>query len=126
MELESFPYTVIFYEAPHRIKKTLCDMYEIFGDRNISLSREISKRYESIYHGKLSNLVHSDVEIKGEIVLVVEGNSNIFTLSDMTIVEMVNIYISNGYSVMDAIKKVAKDTGKKKNDIYKEYHGGVS
>ena len=74
----------------------------------------------------MSNLVHSDVEIKGEIVLVVEGNSNIFTLSDMTIVEMVNIYISNGYSVMDAIKKVAKDTGKKKNDIYKEYHGGVS
>ena len=125
MELESFPYTVIFYEAPHRIKKTLCDIYEIFGDRDISLSREISKRYESIYHGKLSNLIRSGVEIKGEIVLVVEGNSNTFIDNDMSIIEMVNIYISNGYSVMDAIKKVAKDTGRRKNDIYKEYHGGV-
>ena len=73
----------------------------------------------------MSNLILSGVEIKGEIVLVVEGNSNTFIDNDMSIIEMVNIYISNGYSVMDAIKKVAKDTGRRKNDIYKEYHGGV-
>ena len=73
----------------------------------------------------MSNLIRSNVEIKGEIVLAVEGNSNTFIDNDMSIIEMVNIYISNGYSVMDAIKKVAKDTGRRKNDIYKEYHGGV-
>lgn len=73
----------------------------------------------------MSNLIRSGVEIKGEIVLVVEGNSNTFIDNDMSIIEMVNIYIRNGYSVMDAIKKVAKDTGRRKNDIYKEYHGGV-
>lgn len=123
-ELESFPYSIIFYEAPHRIKKTLCDIYEIFGNRDVSLSREISKKYESIYHGKLSNLIKDENEIKGEIVLVIEGNHNIYEDNNISVIEMVNIYISNGYNVMDSIKKVAKDTGKTKGEVYKEYHGG--
>lgn len=116
-------YTIIFYEAPHRFKKTINLMYELFGDRNISVSREISKKFESIFHGTLSELVNEEEEIKGEIVIVIEGNKNKIDISAISITDSVNIYVNNGYSVMDAIKKVAKERHIPKNDIYMEYHG---
>lgn len=117
--------TLIFYEAPHRIMETLDDMLSIFGDRNISISREISKKYEEIYRGRISELMKEMLNIKGELVIVVSGNTEKETFDNLSIIEHVNLYIKEGYNNMDAIKKVAKDRNLNKNDVYKEYHGGV-
>ena len=120
--LKENEYTMIFYEAPHRIIKTLNMMLEVFGNREISISREITKKFESIYRGKLEDVIKIVPE-KGEFVIVVEGNklSNIdFNLS---IKEAVDLYIKNGFDVMTSIKNVAKDRKIPKNEVYKEYHG---
>lgn len=120
--LKENEYTMIFYEAPHRIIKTLNMMLEVFGNREIGISREITKKFESIYRGKLEDVIKIVPE-KGEFVIVVEGNklSNIdFNLS---IKEAVDLYIKNGFDVMTSIKKVAKDRKIPKNEVYKEYHG---
>lgn len=120
--LENFEQAIIFYEAPHRLKKTLNDILDVFGDRTVSLSREISKKHECIFRGRLNNLLNEIDEIKGEIVLVVEGNLGDDDYSDMSSIELVDYYISNGYSVMEAIKKAAKDKKMAKGEVYKEYH----
>ena len=125
-ELESLKfckYTIIFYEAPHRIKKTMEEILEIFGDRQVSLSREISKKFESIYRGNISDLLPTLDNIKGEFVIVVspykEDNSSNNKLS---IIDNIKLYIENGMEVMDAIKRVAKERNIPKNEIYREYH----
>lgn len=116
-------YTIIFYEAPHRIKKTMEEILEIFGDRQVSLSREISKKFESIYRGNISDLLPTLDNIKGEFVIVVspykEDNSN---NSELSVIDNVKLYIENGMEVMDAIKRVAKERNIPKNEIYREYH----
>jgi len=99
-------------------------MYEIFGNRDISLSREISKKFESVYRGNLKDIVESDCEFVGEFVIVVSGNSEVIDMSDFNIIDNVNMYIKEGFSVMEAIKKVAKERKIPKNEVYKEYHGG--
>lgn len=115
-------YTIIFYEAPHRIVKTLQAMLEIFGDRYISISREISKLHESVFVGYISEAL-STIDVKGEFVIVVSPNNQIL-LNDMSIKENVNMYIKFGLSSMDAIKRVAKERKIPKSDVYKEYHEG--
>lgn len=127
-ELEKLKFienAIIFYEAPHRISKTMEMILEIFGDREVSLSREISKRYESIYRGNIYSLLPTLEDIKGEFVVVVSGFKNVISDdSDLTIVEQINFYINNGMATMEAIKTVAKERGMKKNDVYAEYHRG--
>ena len=117
--------TMIFYEAPHRIKSTLELMLEVLGDRNISISREISKKFESVYRGKISEVIDMVPE-KGEFVIVVEGTTNNGNeLSNLSTKEAVDMYIKAGLDVMSAIKRVAKDRGVSKSVIYKEYHSEV-
>ena len=104
---------------------TLKIMLDVFGDRNISISREISKKFETVYRGKISEVIDIVPE-KGEFVIVVEGsinNSNDF--SDMSVRDAVDMYIKAGLDVMSAIKRVAKDRGVSKSIIYKEYHSEV-
>lgn len=119
--LKNMPYTLIFYEAPHRINEMLIDLKDVMGNRNISISREISKKYEEIYRGKVEEVLKEINDIKGEIVVIVEGSSKV-DYNEISIVEHVNSYIKEGYSVMDSIKKVAKDRKINKNEVYKEYH----
>jgi len=117
--------TIIFYEAPHRILKTMELVLEIFGNRYVSLSREISKKFESVYRGFICDLIPTLEEIKGEFVIVVEGFKNdIGNNNELSVVEQINFYIDNGMAKMDAIKTVAKENGMKKNDVYAEYHRG--
>lgn len=113
--------TIIFYEAPHRIIRTLNMMLDIFGDRNISISREISKKFETIYRGKISDVVNIIPE-KGEFVIIVEGVKDKIVDNNITIKDAVDNYIRIGFDVMTSIKKVAKDRNVPKNVIYKEYH----
>ena len=122
-KLVDFEYTLIFYEAPHRIIKTLTIMLDIFEDREISISREISKVHECIFFGKISEAISSSFDIKGEFVIVVSGNSE-KVFSDLSINDNINMYIKSGISIMDAIKRVSRERGIPKGEIYREYHGG--
>lgn len=122
--LKNVKYTMIFYEAPHRITKTLEEMLEILGNRTISISREITKKFEEVYRGTIEEVIEETKEIKGEIVIVVSGNKEEITYDDLSIVEHVNLYIQNGLNSKEAIKKVAEDRNAKKSDIYNEYHRG--
>lgn len=124
-KLKFVSHSIIFYEAPHRILKTMKLILEIFGDREVSLSREISKKFESIYRGTISSLLPTLKDIKGEFVIVVAGaQENLIANADLDVIEQVNFYIENGISKMDAIKMVAKEKNLKKNDVYAEYHRG--
>jgi len=120
--LKDSEYTLVFYEAPHRIIRTLQAMIEVFGDRTISISREISKLHESIFVGKISQAIKT-IEIKGEFVIVVEANHEELS-TDMSIIDNVNMYIKSGMSSMDAIKMVARERKTPKSIVYKEYHEG--
>ena len=122
--LKNISATLIIYEAPHRINKTLIDMKNILGNnRKISISREITKKYEEIYRGTIEELVNQNNDYKGELVIVVEGNNDVKEYKSLSINEHVDFYINDGLSVMDAIKLVAKDRGIKKSEVYDEYHG---
>lgn len=120
--LKSIPYTMIFYESVHRIQRTLANMLDILGNRNISIHREISKLYEEIYRDKISNLIPIVGELKGEFVIIVEGNKEMADYSNMSVLEHIQIYLDDGISEKDAIKLVAKERNVAKSIIYKEYH----
>lgn len=121
-ELKDSSATLIFYEAPHRLKMTLETIKEIFGNRAISISREISKTFEEIYRGTIDMVLSEINEPKGELVIVVEGNREIKTYAHITSIEHINLYIKEGYNEKDAIKLVAKERNINKGDLYKEYH----
>ena len=120
-DLKNEKATMIFYEAPHRINETLKDMKDIFGgNRKIAISREITKKYEEVYRGTIDEIISVSPEFKGEIVIVVAGNTDIKDYS-MPIIEHINLYIKEGYSSMDAIKMVSKERNLKKSEVYDEY-----
>lgn len=119
--------TTIFHEAPHKLKATLADMCEIFGDdRRISLCRELTKLNEDIHRTTLAGAVefYNENSPRGEYVLVVDGapegvaTSDKIDLCSLSAEEHVNHYVSMGMSQKDAIKATAKDRGVPKNDIY--------
>ena len=120
--LKDSEYAVVFYEAPHRIEKTLKMMLDVLGDRYISISREISKLHESVFVGTISEVLEITKEFKGEFVIVVSPSEDEI-VNDMSIVDNVNMYIRTGLTSMEAIKKVAKERKIPKGEVYKEYHG---
>ena len=126
-KLESEDRTMIFHEAPHKLKATLSDMKTAFGgERRISLCRELTKLNEEAFRTTLDRAIehYEQNEPRGEYVLVVEGAPENFAkddFSEMSIEAHVQSYIDAGMSKMDAIKAVAKDRGVPKNVIYKEF-----
>ena len=121
--LKNIDATLILYEAPHRINKTLKDLGNILGNnRKISISREITKKYEEIYRGTIEELIKENNEYKGELVIVVEGNKEKSEFKSLTLLEHINLYIEDGKSSMEAIKLVAKERGMKKSEVYDVYH----
>ena len=120
--LKKVNHTMIFYEAPHRITDTLNNILEVFGNRKMCLAREISKKYEEIYRGTISDVIKETENIKGEIVFLVEGNKEVETFDDLSVIDHVNMFIEDGLSQMDAIKKVAKLRKIPKSDVYNKYH----
>lgn len=121
--LKSYKETIVFYESPHRIKKTLKLILDILGDRNIALCRELTKRHEEIIRGNISEVISIVDELKGEMVIVVEGNHIIDeVVFDKPVKEAVDEYVGKGMSTKDAINEVAKQRGTTKNSVYKEYH----
>ena len=121
--------TMIFYEAPHKLKATLLDMREVFsGERKISLARELTKLNEEVIRTTLSGALalYEEKEPRGEYVLVLEGAEEAGAikeeenpLTSLTPEEHVKKYESDGLSRMDAIKKAARDRGMPKSEFYK-------
>lgn len=123
--LKNYKETIVFYESPHRIKKTLTLMYDILGNRHIALCRELTKKHEEIIRGTVAEIIGITDELKGEMVIVVEGNDkseNEEVIFTNTIKEDVDYFIEKGMSAKDAIKEVAKERHMNKNAVYKEYH----
>lgn len=115
--------TLIFYEAPHNIKKTLSDLSEIFGNRKIALCRELTKLNEEIIRTDLMTavLLFNEKKPRGEYVLIVEGSAGDDSFwVGMSVRKHVDFYVGTGMTKMDAIKKAARDRGIAKNTIYKE------
>lgn len=121
-ELKNNKYTLIFYESPHRLLDTLNDMLKILGNRNIAISREITKKFEEIYRGTISDVINELEVVKGEFVIVVEGNKDVNDFSNLSILEHIELYIKNGLDSKEAIKKVAHERKLNKNEVYREYH----
>ena len=120
--LKDLKYTIIFYESVHRMKETLSNMLEVLGDRKIAVCRELSKVHEEIVRDNISNIIPLVDTMKGEFVIVVEGNKEIVDFSELDVVEHVKMYVEDGMKEMDAIKQVAKERGVAKSIIYSEYH----
>ena len=122
LKLKDIKYTIIFYEASHRILETIDNIREIMGDRYISISREISKKYEQVYRGTCSEVLDMLQELKGEFVIVVQYQKSESVDNTLSIKNHVEKYISLGYKTMDAIKAVSKDRNIPKSEVYSEYH----
>lgn len=126
--LKYHPYTMVFYESPHRFRETIAMMSEIFGERTVAICRELTKKYEEIYRGLVNDVNAYYEEIKGEIVIVVEATEhpqvpNTTLLEELAISEKVDYYMNElGLSKSEAIKRVAEETGLAKREVYNYYH----
>ena len=118
-ELENNRWTMIFYESPFRVKETIELMLDVLGNRKAAIVREISKLHEEVIRGNLDLLKDKCENIKGEIVIVVEGKNHL-EKDNIDYKSIVDNYIKDGNSKSDAIKLVAKKYNISKNKLYNE------
>lgn len=128
-ELENETRTVILYEAPHRLLRTLQELLECLGNRRVTVCRELTKKHETAFLTTLEESVayYEENEPKGECVLVLEGRSReelrqeeVAKWEEMTIEEHMDYYLNQGIQKKEAMKLVAKDRGVSKRDIYQK------
>lgn len=130
--LESFEKetrTIIMYEAPHRLKKTLVELSKYLGNRNISICKELTKRYENNFRTTIQEAIgfFEENDPKGEYVLIIEGRSieelqqeEIEQWDRISLYDHMEIYLNKGLSKKDAMKAVASDRGISKRDVYQQ------
>ena len=123
-EIEQETKTSIIYEAPHKLKDTLKDLSLIVENREIVLARELTKIHEEFIRGKIADIISKSEGLKGEIILLIEGKAkeekeNI--LNNLNIEEHYKFYEKQGLDKKEIIKKIAKDRGVNKNEIYKKF-----
>ncbi|ARA98128.1 MULTISPECIES: 16S rRNA (cytidine(1402)-2'-O)-methyltransferase [Geobacillus] len=133
LSLKTAAETLVFYEAPHRLKETLAAMYDVFGERRVALCRELTKRFEEFIRGDLSEAIAwaETTDIRGEFCIVVEGAQNGSEpereeetwWQSLSLVEHVDYYVGeHGLSVKEAVKQAAGDRKMSKRDVYQQYH----
>ena len=122
-KLKDFDDTIIFYQSPHKILACLNDMLEILGDRNVCLCRELTKKFEEYIRGTISEIIPICESLKGEMVLVVEGNKKKETveLTDDIIEEIESVINNKNIKPKEAIKEVAERYNLSKNELYQAY-----
>lgn len=123
-EYKNYPMTLVFYEAPHRIEKMMKSVLEIFGDRRCCIARELTKVHEEFLRGTVSELIPELEGLKGEMVVIVEGNRDDYSKdvdSDL-IIRMVRESVELGMTTSDAVRDTAKKTGISRNVIYRIVH----
>lgn len=117
--------SIVFYEAPHRLAESLADMAEAFGaERPAAVAREMTKRFEEVRRGSLGDLAahYASAEARGEICIVV-GPATEAVVSDAEVTAELRAALAGGLSVKDAAEAVAKATGRKRRDVYREALG---
>ena len=125
-EIKEEDRTMIFYESPHRLKDTLKDMLKILGNREISVNRELTKKYQEVIREDIETVINifNEKEVKGEFVLIVDGFKGEKTLandhSNLNEREYVEVLLSEGMSKKDAIKVVCKERKLKKDFVYNQ------
>ena len=128
-ELQSETRTIILYEAPHRLLKTLKELYETLGDRKITIVKEITKKYENVMPVTILKAIsyYGEEEAKGEFVLVIEGRPREEMIkeeqeqwSSMSLEDHMNLYLEQGMNKKEAMKAVSSDRGVPKREIYQQ------
>lgn len=126
-ELSNETRTIILYEAPHRLLKTLKELYDVLGDRKITIVRELTKKHEDTLRTSVKEAIsyYEAKEPKGEFVLVIEGRSFLEIQKEdqeqwkkLSLEEHMNLYVSKGLNKKEAMKAVANDRGVPKREIY--------
>jgi 16S rRNA (cytidine1402-2'-O)-methyltransferase len=119
-DLSYEPRTLVFYEAPHRILETLSDMEEIFGQRKAAVVKEISKIYEEVFKGSISEVFRTleKTTIAGEYVIIIEGRAEEVRLTTDDALMEVNTLMKKGLRRKEAVKKVAESYGLSKKELY--------
>ncbi len=123
-ELKKENKTIILYEAPHKINQTLNDILNELGDVNIVIARELTKIHEEFIRGKISEIISSYTELKGELIIIIEGTKIIESdnikelLKNMSLEEHYEYYKKQNLDKKEIIKKIAKDRNVNKNEIY--------
>ena len=122
-EIKKSNKTIIIYEAPHKLKSTLCDLEKILEDRKIVLARELTKIHEEYIRGTVREVISKIENIKGEIVLIIEGNNKKEenNLNSLSLEEHYKFYEDQGLEKKEIIKKIAKDRNVNKNEIYQYF-----
>jgi 16S rRNA (cytidine1402-2'-O)-methyltransferase len=110
--------TLIFYEAPLRVKKTLSVLFEVLGDRQVTLARELTKKFETFYYINLNNFNSIDIQEKGEYVILIHGFQNEEKPLDQDVFSMYESFISQGIHKNDAMKMIGKKYHQSKNTVY--------
>ncbi len=122
-QMKDFPYTIIFYEAPHRIEDTLQDILTVFGNRSMCLARELTKLHEEYIRGTVQEVLEVAGSCKGEMVIVMEGKPLESVAFDRNAAVLkVQQLVEQGMRAKEAIAKISKESGCKKNELYEAYH----
>lgn len=121
-KIKEYTKTTIIYEAPHRLMNLLEDMEDILGDRQISISRELTKKYEETFRGVASEALEKfkDSGVKGEFVIIVDGNHETKEVEEIDIGQLLRQFIEEGLTKKEAVKKVSEEYNVPKNLVYKE------
>ena len=123
-EIKNSEKTIILYEAPHKLMTTLKDLTEILGNRQVVLARELTKIHVEFKRGTLKEIIKVPENLKGEIVLILEGNKNKKienNFENMSLEEHYKLYEEQGFEKKEIIKKIAKDRNMNKNEIYQKF-----
>ena len=122
-EIENITKTIILYEAPHKLEKTLKDLKKIIGNRKIVLARELTKIHEEYIREDINSLMEKAKDIKGEIVLIIEGaeKKEESDLLELSLEEHYEYYKQKGLNKKEIIKQIAKDRNVNKNEIYQKF-----
>lgn len=119
-ELQSVPGTLIFYEAPHRLAATLKDAYEILGEREAVVARELTKLHEEIRRGRLSQLATDYTDVRGEIVVLIDRNVIGVSVNQTSIAALVDQFEHEGLDHRAALKKAARELGLSRAEAYRK------
>ena len=123
-EIKNENKTIIIYEAPHKIKDSLNDLKEVIGERKVVLARELTKIHEEFIRGNITEIIEKSENLKGEMILLIEGSNEINCeniLNNLSLEEHYNVYEKQGLDKKEIIKKIAKDRGVNKNEIYQYF-----
>ena len=129
-EMKTDTRTIVLYEAPHRLVRTLQELMDALGDREITICKELTKKHERFWQTSFSKAlkVYEQQEPRGEYVLVIEGRDRkelvqeqqLLVIESMTLTEHMNKYLNQGMDRKEAMKAVAKDRGLSRRDVYRQ------